>query len=55
MKTLQKVDDIGQKNKMTLIWQFDSLDECRGLDYSSDLITSRKSIVMLPAPWSPMQ
>jgi len=49
------VDDIGTKNRMTLIWQFDSLDDTRGLDYQTDLITEKKSIVMLPAPWSPLK
>ena len=43
------IDDIGRAGRVTLIWQFDHLDQCRGLTQLGH------SIVMLPAPWSPMQ
>jgi hypothetical protein len=46
-------DDIGINNKTTLIWQFDSLDDTRGLSRDNGIIG--KSVVMLPAPWSPMK
>ena len=39
--------------KTTLIWQFDSLDDTRGLSRDNEIIG--KSVVMLPAPWSPMK
>lgn len=47
------VDDIGTDGRVTLIWQFGSLDETRGLRHN--YVINQKSIVMLPAPWSPMK
>ena len=49
------IDDIGRSNRVTLIWQFDQLDDCRGITHDSELINACHSIVMLPAPWSPMK